>query len=76
MNVEIPAPDAMDARREFAELVAEQAAACLWFLREPGKITLADPAAETVLEAIVHHGNRAAWQRAKRLQAWRSRNLK
>lgn len=76
MKVEIPAMDATNAHQAFAELVGGQTAACLWFMREPRKISVMDPAAETVLNAIIRHGTRAAWQQAKRLQTWRSRNIK
>ena len=68
--------DATNARLAFAELVGSQTATCLWFMREPQKISVTDPAAETVLNAIVRHGTREAWRQAKRLQTWRSRNIK
>lgn len=76
MKVETPELDATTARQEFAELVAGQATSCLWFMRDPQKISVVDPAADTVLKAIIGHGTRAAWQQAKRLQTWRSRNFK
>jgi len=68
--------DATTARQEFSKLVEGQAASCLWFMREPLKITVMEPAAAIVLEAIVHHGTQEAWQQAKGLQEWRSRNIK
>ncbi len=68
--------DEAQAGREFAALVAKEAATCLWFLRAPQSIQLHEPAATTALEAVVRHGNRQAWRRAKELQAWRSRHIK
>ena len=71
---EIQIPE--EIRREFDALVESQSATCLWFMRNPAQISLADPAAEPVLAAIVRHGTQPAWQRAKRLQAWRSTHIK
>ena len=68
--------DEAAADREFSRLVRDQAAACCWFMPESRKMTLREPAAETVLEAIVRHGTRDAWQQAKKLQTWRSRHIK
>lgn len=74
--MEFPVLDAITAEQEFSKLIQGQAAACLWFMKEPLKISAREPAAEMALEAIVRHGTRAAWQQAKRLQAWRSVNIK
>ncbi|MDY0146020.1 MAG: hypothetical protein RBS84_08565 [Kiritimatiellia bacterium] len=76
MNGDIQVRDSTEAQREFSKLVEEQAACCLWFLQEPRKISVMDPAAETVLNAIIRHGTQPAWQQAKELQAWRFHNIK
>jgi len=68
--------DSAIARQEFSDLVESQAASCLWFIQEPLKISVMEPAAAMALNAIICHGTREAWQQAKRLQAWRSRNIK
>lgn len=68
--------DAEKAHQEFSKLVADQAATCLWFMQAPQAITVLEPAAERVLKAIVRHGTRPAWQRAKALQIWRFQNIK
>lgn len=68
--------DEADAQREFSELVERQATKSLWFLHEPTKISLTAPDADVVLESIVRHGALDAWRQAKKLQAWRSRNIR
>ena len=76
MKGDIQVMDAAEAQQEFAKLVEEQAACCLWFMREPGRISVMDPAAETILNAIIRQGTHPAWQQAKELQAWRFHNIK
>lgn len=76
MKVAVPEMDAAKAHQEFSELVADQATTCLWFMQAPQTITVLEPAAEMVLKAIVRHGTRPAWQRAKALQTWRFLNIK
>ena len=76
MKGEMPVMDAAEAQQEFSKLVEDQTTCCLWFMREPQKISVMDPSADTVLKTIVRHGTRPAWRRAKELQAWRCHNIK
>lgn len=76
MKVEAAVQIPEEIRREFDALVESQSATCLWFMRNPSQISLADSAAEPLLAAIVRHGTQPAWQQAKRLQTWRSTHIK
>ncbi len=74
--MEIPSMNTEAACQEFSDLVESQAASCLWFMQEPRKISVMEPAAEMALNAIICHGTQEAWKRAKELQAWRSQQSK
>lgn len=65
-----------DARAEFADLVRTQRLNALWFLSSAADPQFDAPQAERYLAAIAQHGNREVWQRARRLQTWRSRYFK
>lgn len=68
--------DTPAAQQAFDSLLVEQAASCLWFLRDVQSLSVEAPAAETVLSAIIRHGTRDAWHQANKLQAWRSLHTK
>ena len=65
-----------DARAEFEDLVKSERLNALWFLSPSAAPHFDDPQAERYLAAIAQHGNREVWQRARRLQTWRSRHFK
>ena len=57
-------------------LIRSQSASSLWFLRNSGRLSVRDPSAGVLLQAIVRHGTRDAWQQAKALQEWRCQHIK
>jgi hypothetical protein len=68
--------DLAAAQQAFDSLVAEHSDTCLWFIREHPQLSVEAPAAHVLLSAIVRHGTRDAWQKAKALQSWRSLHIK
>ena len=55
--------DATTAQQTFDALISEQSDTCLWFLRDAQSLSVESPTAETVLSAIIRHGNRDALQK-------------
>ena len=71
MNIELSSMNTSTAQQAFDLLVEEESNTCLWFLRDVQSLSVESTTAETVLSAIIRHGSRDAWQKAKRLQTWR-----
>ena len=65
-----------EANREFTNLVSSLHLRALWFLAPDAQIEITRPEADRVLTAIVRAGDRTAWQRARKLQAWRLHHCK
>ncbi len=67
---------ASEANREFADLVDSLRLRALWYLAPDVRVEITRPEADRILNAIARAGDRAAWLRARRLQAWRSLHCK
>lgn len=66
----------VEANHEFTDLVNSLRLRALWFLAPDARIEITCPEADRILSAIALAGDRTAWRRARKLQAWRSLHCK
>lgn len=65
-----------EANRELTDLMNSLHLRALWYLAPDAQIEITRPEAVRVLDAILRAGDRTAWQRARKLQAWRLHHCK
>jgi hypothetical protein len=62
------------AQRLFDELVRDQRATALWFIRDDLDVSIAHPQAESILESIARVADRHTWLMVRKLRTWRLRH--
>jgi hypothetical protein len=62
----------LEAEQVFAELLQNQQARALWFMREAVSVSIEQPEAASLLESMARVADRGTWLKIRKLKQWRS----